>query len=778
MISDGGRPGRTAGRIVIFALVAVALLLLWAARRRATTTGGYDSVAAEDGDEAPSGWRRLFRRAHVPPPLTKWALEGRVVDGGGHPVLAAAVHLARPERVAQSGSDGSFRFDGLVAGSYDVDARLDDRVGGPVRAHVGPDGKPVTLRMYRGARLEIEVVSDADEKPIAGADVEVRVMHMYDGAGTQKGRTGPDGKVQLAGAVLIGSEAWAAAPGFAPTHQSIDPSAQANGRWHVRLELPPGAMVSGRVVDEHGLPVGGAIVETANAGGGGAGRGSAVDTRFGNVNPLLALVRREGVSTAVDGSFRVALAPGVWRLLATHDSHQTAVSERLVSDGKTGRDGLVLVMPAGVRVRGRVTRSDGQPAPGALVRVRWQMNGRVERETRADGDGHFLFPSLPPALLSFQAETDQARSLPLHLDLEYPPQAPLQLSLDSDGVIRGVVVDDAGNPLPDVDVVYVEHSTAMLTTRVHPGVETTDGDGRVTVRGLSPTASYSLNAKRPQDGDAAFRVATTEATPGQEVTLRIPGDGSLVGRVVRGGGGSAGDVTVEIMNSGRPPQPIGGDGRFRVDDLFARSYTLHVTAANAGFKDVPFSIASGKVTDVGVIELPRGRHIAGVVRRADGTPAMGAGVIVTVAGDAETINLSADSDGRFETVVPADAALTLTANDRRLGRTDPLSVAPSDPGGSLELAFKPAGSIEGTLTAGGKPLAHHGVVAIAADGAAGAVQSAQSDDSGYYRIDGVPPGTYNVQLAAGDAPAAVDGKRVQVAVGEKAFASFEIPAAR
>ena len=321
---------------------------------------------------------------------------------------------------------------------------------------------------------------------------------------------------------------------------------------------------------------------------------------------------------------------------------------------------------------------------------------------------------------------------------------------------------------------YVEHSTSMLMTRVHPSVETTDDAGRFTVHGLSPTATYSLNAKRAQDGDASFRVASVEAAPGQDVVLRIPGDGSVVGRVVRAGGGSLAGVTVEVADGGRPPQPVGGDGRFRIDNLFARQYTLRVSATNAAFKNVPLTVRSGQVTDVGTIDLPRGRRIAGVVKRADGQPAMGAGVTIAIAGDAEGMVVSADGEGRFSAQVPADAALTLTADDRRLGKTEPVAVGASDAGGAIELTFRPAGSVEGTLSAGGKPVAHRGVVAIS-DGGGATVQAAQSDESGYYRIDGLLPGSYVVQLAASDAVAGVKSQNVQIVVGEKAFANFELP---
>ena len=784
MTPESERASRPLRAIIVVCLVGLGAILLWRVERRPAAPAA--GTVAEDvtGDQArPSVWRRLWGGGERPaPPLPLWRLTGRVVDGSARPVPNVQVRLAQPARTTVSAADGGFAFDGLVAGAYDVEARAGDRVGGPVRAHVGSDGKPVLLRLYRGAQLELEVVSAADGHAIADADVEVRVMQMHDGAGTQRGRTGQDGKVRFSGAILIGSEAWAAAPGFAAALQPLDPSAQADGVWRARVELVPGATFAGRVVDEGGAPIAGAVVEAASAAGGGA-RAGTTDARFGNVHPLAALLRRQGVTTGPDGRFQLALAGGAWRLAASHPRYQTVVSPRLVSDGKSGRDDLTLVMPAGVRVRGRVVRTDGQPAPGARVQVRWQVNARVEREVQADGDGRFLVVGLPPALLSFQALAEHASSLPVHLDLEYPPKLDVVLTLANDGVISGTVVDDANNPLPDVDVVYVEHSPSMLLTRVQPAVETTDAAGRFVIHGLSPTATYSLNAKRPQDGDAAFRVATVDATPGQDVTIRIPGDGSVVGRVVRAGGGSLSDVTVEVLDGGRPPQPIGADGRFRLDNLFARAYTLHVTAPDAGFRNVPVTVAAGQVADVGTVSLPRARRVAGVVRRADGQPAFGAIVRIDVAGDAQPLQAFTGRDGRFSASAPADAELTLSANDRRLGQTAPVHLGAGDPANAVELAFAATGSVEGTLTAGGKPLAHHGVIAAAAapgaGGAAPAVRSAQSDETGYYRIDGLPAGDYDVQLAGGDPRAdAVSPQRVRVTVGEKTFASFELPPAK
>lgn len=779
MTPENGRTTRLVRGALLVGLFALAALLALVVHRHHGADARATAAAGDEDDAPRTGWRRWFSSSSRPaPPLPTWTLSGRVVDGSNRPVAGAAVLLARPARTTVSASDGGFRFDGLLAGAYDVEARQDERVGGPVRVHVGSDGKPVTLRLYRGARLEIEVVSIVDGHPIAGADVEVRVLHMHDGGGAQKGKTGADGKVRLAGAILIGSEARASAPGFAPAFKALDPSWQEGGVWHARIELVPGATFSGRVVDEAGFAIAGAVVEPTAVSRGPMARNMPTDSRLGNVNPLEATVRRQGVTTDAEGRFSVALSAGTWRLAATEPRHETAVGERLLSDGKTAHDGILLTMKNGVRLRGRVLAADGQPAPGAVVRARWQLTARVEREVRADGDGRFVLIGLPPALLSVQAEGEHATSLPQLLDLEAPPHEELALQLVNDGVITGTVVDEAGNPLPDVDVVYVEHSPSTVLTRVQPGVETTDDAGRFTIHGLSPSAVYALNAKRPQDGDAAFRMIGTDASPGQDVTLRIPGDGSVAGRVRRAGGAALDDVTVEVVDGGRPPQPVAADGRFRIDNLFARPYTLRVAAASAAFRDVSFTVSSGQVTDVGTIELPRARRVAGVVRRPDGQPAVGAGVTIAIAGDAQPVVTQVDGDGRFSALVPADAVLTLKANDRKLGETDPVSVGPSDAADAVELAFKPSGSVEGTLTRGGKPLPHVGVVAIgdAPAGGAAAVSGTQSDESGYFRIDGLRPGAYTVQLAAGDGIDDGAPQRVQVAAGDKAFANIELPA--
>lgn len=761
-------------RLAVIGLVLAAALAVWWTRASRHVVSSGD-IGDDDSADGARGWRRWLGGGSGAPPLVRWRLEGRVVDGSDHPVPGAAVHLAIPARVVTSGSDGSFAFDGLVAGAYDVDARLDDRVGGPVRAHVGQEGKQIVLRMYRGARLEIQVVSADDSKAIAGADVEVRVVHMHEGAGTQRGKTGADGKVTLPGAILIGSEAWAAAPGFAPGFKSLDPSLQVNGMWRARVALRPGAAISGRVVDDRGGPVAGAVIEPVRSSGGRGGRAQETDSRLGKVHPATAEVRRQGIVSDGDGRFTIALPAGGWRLAATHQRYETSLSDRLFSDGKTSQGNVVILAKSGLSVRGVVQRADGQPEPGAQVQVRWQMSGRVEREVRADGNGHFRFVGLPPALLSFQAYASKTTSLPLHLDLEYPPQEEIKLPLVNDGVITGTVLDDGERPIADASVVYVEHSESVLMTRVQPSIETTDGDGRFAIHGLSPSATYTLNIKRPQDGDAAFRFAGVETQPGQDVVIHVPGDGTLIGRVVRAGGGSLGDVTVDVQNSGRAPQPVGADGRFRFEGLFARDYTVEVSSGSAAFRHVQATVSANRDTDVGKIELPAARQVSGVVHRPDGRPVMGASVTLTIADDEQPVLVGTDADGNFAANVPADRAITVLADDRRLGRSDTVTLPAAEAPRTIVLTFPASGSVEGTLQTGGKPATHVGVIVIADQG--DAVRSGLSDESGYYRVDGLAAGAYTVQLAAGDPRAArVDAQHVKIAAGEKSFANFEVPA--
>lgn len=116
---------------------------------------------------------------HLPPTI---AVEGRVLDPNGHPVAEVALGLAFMSPVKHGGrywtggmatdSQGHFRITDLSVGVGEyallVNPRRDFR---PLRVPLPLDGKPTIVRLQRGLILEGQVVNDATDLPVAGAEL-------------------------------------------------------------------------------------------------------------------------------------------------------------------------------------------------------------------------------------------------------------------------------------------------------------------------------------------------------------------------------------------------------------------------------------------------------------------------------------------------------------------------------------------------------------------------------------------------------------------------------
>ncbi|HEY5949148.1 MAG TPA: carboxypeptidase-like regulatory domain-containing protein, partial [Kofleriaceae bacterium] len=177
-------------------------------------------------------------------------LEGQVVDGDDKPVSGAIVVLSsNPPRTARSEDDGGFAFDGLVGRPYTLTARATQGVAGPVTAKLTQNSDPVVLRLQPGAKVTV-TVQGSDGKPIDNATVELRaddVLRQTTKAGTTTFAPVVPGGYQIA--------AWAEGRARTLSWLQVGP-----GETATKVTLVAGAAVSGRVVNEAGVPIAGARV--------------------------------------------------------------------------------------------------------------------------------------------------------------------------------------------------------------------------------------------------------------------------------------------------------------------------------------------------------------------------------------------------------------------------------------------------------------------------------------------------------------------------------------
>jgi protocatechuate 3,4-dioxygenase beta subunit len=634
-------------------------------------------------------------------------LEGQVVDAADKPVASARVAIdSVPPREVVTEADGAFAFEGLLPRDYAVEATAAAGYAA-VRLRLVPDAEPVTLRLAPAGVVEVKVTAVDGGAPVSGATVELRGTLVY------AARTGDDGVATLGGVGPTWAPLVAHAPGYAQAAMMLGVSGDPNVPTRVSLALARGAAIAGKVVDDNGAPVAGARVHATS-----------VTDPFPVSDP-----RRDGVTSGADGTFAMpAIAPGTWRLTATHD-RGVADSAPLTVDGVHPRDGVVIVLvPAGV-VRGTVVDAKGAPVPAADVNVvaSGHVSWRTRRRAYADDKGQFVIRGLPRRAADVVAWHPSGASAIARVDLTATPDVGVKLVLDVIGAIAGTVVDKAGASIGDAQVVAEPAFTGDVTTRAEWSVRgvqqaITDQRGAFRFAGLPP-GDYKLRATRPGASEAAMSQTTpVTAHPGDlGVTLVVPGDGRIVGKVALPDGTVPVAFTIAIDRS----TPV---SRATTDGAFAESVlagTHAITVAGPGFVEktvADVKVEEGKPTDVGTITVAPGRSVSGRVLDAEGAPVadaqVAAGRLLSGGGaelylEDESIaarSTTTDADGRFRIEGLAPVALVVVAGKPGVGRSTSVRL-PGPASATIDLVLAPTAGIEGKVTREGAPLGETIVIA-------------------------------------------------------------------
>jgi len=446
-------------------------------------------------------------------------LEGQVIDDKDQPVAGARVAIdANPPIVVETEGDGSFVFEHLISRDYRIEATAGEGYAGPARLRLVDKAEPITLRMRRGAIVEVVVTDRQGGAPIAGAEVELRATL------TWRATTNAEGVAQLRGLGAVWAPVAVRAAGFAPTAMMVGTAATPGATERVAIALARGAALAGRVVDEAGKPVGGARVVATSA-----------SEPLPVVDP-----RRDGVLAGADGTFTIpAVSAGTWRLTASHGDHAPATSAPITVDGVHPRRGIELALVAGGVVRGVVRDKAGTPVAGADIRVvaRGHVDWRARRQAFSDRDGRFAITGLARRAADVVAWHDSGASAIVPAELATQREHDLELVLDISGAITGTVVDGTGAPIGDAQVIAEPDDTGGTTEREVWSVRgiqeaVTDQGGAFRFAGL-PEGAYRIRAARPGASEAALSLAAgTVARPGgPPVKLVVAADGRVLGKL-------------------------------------------------------------------------------------------------------------------------------------------------------------------------------------------------------------------------------------------------------
>jgi uncharacterized GH25 family protein len=696
-------------------------------------------------------------------------LEGQVVDADGHGVGGAEVWLGSvPPRTAKTEGDGTFTFDKLVGRTYRLTARSGNEIGGPIAYKLTDKSDPAILQLGGAAKVIVSVHDD-QHKPIANAEVKV---DEEDGVSA---KTGADGNATV-GPVHPG---WvgvhATADGFAP-NAGFTSVGSANSTGRIELVLHAGIAVTGHVLDESGKPVGKARVSPAGL----WNLGSSIDP----------------VTTAADGAFSLVLAAGTHTLVAVDAEHAPSRSTPVVVTSKPV-DGVVITMKTGGLVAGRVVDAKHQPVAFATVRTAGKgtdMWSVPRRQTTSNKDGTFELRGLARTKLDLRAESDTTASKIESVDLTATAnKKDIELVLDVAGTIAGVVVDDKGQPVPEVQVSSTPDvwggGDAESMSLAGFSTATTDGAGAFTIHGL-PDGPYKLHAARhSSQGREAFTDGTSAKTGDANIKITLASPGSIKGTIAKSDGTPP--AIASVRAGFRAGTPADAGGKFEMDDLEPGSYDI--TIHGPEFSDVikrDVKVEAGKATDLGTLTVARGRVLTGKVIDSTGAPVSGARVKVgqmlmqfqgaedqaaTFEDAAGTRSGYTDQDGAF-TVIGIPKKQTNAMAEATTGRSDAIEIAAGDDDPpAVTLQLRGFGTIVGKVTVKGQPATGVAITDTPKSGGA-QIQIVQADDTGSFTVQKAAEGPHVLSaMQQGGMSFKATSANVTVTAGAATTVTIDIP---
>ncbi len=723
-------------------------------------------------------------------PGAELVLTGRVVrDGTGVEGAAVAAVRASPSdnvstrwtvqafemppppiAVATSGPGG--RFELRIARR----TRVILRASKPGSGHgslfllMPPEGNPpeVTLRLRPGGTLEGIVVNEKGD-PVEGADVALGTQDWARSVMEVAGRTDAEGRFVLADVPDGSYRIRAQAAGYPEVRHWANVPAQK----FVRLELRPGGIVAGTVVDGLGAPIPGArvMLQTSAWERGGLGGIAKGETDAEGLYRLE--IYPGGVQTAV------VEHPRYGRHIAGGDTFDLPTA--LVETGKELKYDIRL--RKGVPVKGVAVYAETQePAKGAtiaLLRMQQQWRGMNDVESvRADESGRFEFPYVTEGTYGLEAKGEGGARLATRY-----PQANQRITIDffvdgesavpeqrlellATGGVRGRI-KGIGEPDPiQRPNVYLQVGTNWVSATV-------DDLGAYEMTNVPPMENAVLQSQNPQAKSEPFSV---EAGKIAEVDLDTTKQG-ILGVVEDEKGRPVPRARVHVVPQNQMQHQLpqftqnrgwGGaltdeQGRFNATtgnwagDYWTTQKFVAV-ALKQGYAvaiSEPFDLPKeGNPGPELRLVLTQGGVVRGRVEHAGGAPAVNISVTLAPKQDpnAPMETRGAQSaytgfDGSFELAGVGDGVYMIGAYHPE-GKIESREVRAGDDG--IKLVIEPAFAIAGVVvTERGSPVANAQVSVIVPKERGEQPQMGQTQANGRFRIGQLAAGSYAVEASPG-----------------------------
>ncbi|MDQ3815984.1 MAG: carboxypeptidase-like regulatory domain-containing protein, partial [Armatimonadota bacterium] len=550
---------------------------------------------------------------------------------------------------------------------------------------------------------------DAKGAAVAGATIKVRYIYNYGSSGDSDDfsslmlppalekefstKTAADGKWMIAGVPSTGT---AVVELDDPRYLSAE-SHMASGEAPAQsLVARPAGSIRGRVLDAAGRPA--------------ADVGVMAVAQKGQKN----INSGQDATTGKDGRYHVTrLAPGVYNVLLaaklfgadrkrdlTAQPVALAIESVRVEAGKsiTVRD--MTLLPPAIVTGTVVDARSGKPVPQALIGAYGPHRPRSSSwplpDAFSDKEGRFKIAVAPGQNVIYAYDmsrmwgprpTKDVSAGGIAVTLAKGQTRTVSLRLDSGLVLTGVVVDEAGQPVPE----------ARLIIGASPGSGRyyyTDKAGKLEVKGLEPGEVHISAGSEFSDspwqviGPSRLTLPLKEAGP-VKITLRRVEFYPLTGRVVTTIGAPVTGAVVRFKISARRDEKrtswtyqkstTDDQGRFSIKGVRPEN-GVEITVEKAGFKyraggDVTLQDKAFAASDIVMTAL--NKKVAGVVVDESGAPVVGARVRSLES--ASSAEVTTDGNGRFVlTELPEGEVALLAVHGRRASRVRGQSVEAND----------------------------------------------------------------------------------------------------
>lgn len=509
----------------------------------------------------------------------------------------------------------------------------------------------------------------------------------------------------------------------------------------------------------------------------------AVPVRPGAAGPEISVVDSSGrpieAERRIEGSTLTVTAPGFLPWSGPLASLKPGPASR-----------IVLLRPA--TLRGRVT-SGGAAIEKARLRLVLQAKQTPPVKDFVSGArGAFEADRLHPGLYTLKAEADGCMPRELIAALREGEVRWIEIDLRLPSRLSLRVTDAGGKPLAGVDLrprtqdKDGRHFSDDERQHLDGLKARTDDAGRLTIGPLFRGLPHRLVLRRDGFAPRSLRLAPAGPEVSREIalkrggairlTVRDPSRRAVPGPTAQLASDDAADL--DLLPA---PRPGGADGTLNLGPLPAGIYSVRLQAA--GFRPGTIrglEVKDGQTADGGAVVLEPGLEVRGTVQDEEETPIRGAAVEARFFEEGRDLSSrgTTDAEGRFRLggLPPGEAEIRAEAKgylEERLTRVE----AGAD---DVAIVLARQASIEGRVAdaATGRPVpsfeARARIDPQAPRGRGGdrhgRAQANARDPEGRFRIDGLRPGTYVVEVVArGYRTARRDGVEVGPSTAQVSF---------